>query len=400
MRKLIFCAIAAMSAFATNAQTAFYTPSFGDNWSIGVDGGVTTTLAYGHSFLGDMRGAFGLHIQKQITPVFAVGVEGSLGVNTSPWLRKNFQGVFDDYRVTVRSKTAMDNMYVGAYGSINLFNLFGGFRTRVFDMELVGSVGWGHDFYNNGAMMPSYTAEAQDQNYFVTKAGLNFNFNVSKNVTIALKPSVSFNMTGTAYEPLDVAQTTCAYNRTPSFNLMASVNYNFGPGFIYADTQNQAEIDALNEILNGLRSELDACIATTATNATTIAALQTELDACLNRAPVEKIVDYSNNVRYIYYKFNSSVITGDQLPNVEMIASYLEHNPDATVLIKGYASTEGPEDYNLALSQKRADAVKTMLIKKYGVDASRITVQAMGETDMFAENAWNRVAICLLKNEN
>lgn len=400
MKKLIFCAIAAMTAFAANAQTAFYTPSFGDNWSIGLDGGVTTPLARHHAFFGDMRGAFGLHIQKQISPVFALGVEGSLGVNTSSWASKTFYDVFEDYTVPGRSKTAFDNMYVGAYGSVNLFNLFGGYKTRVFDMELVAGAGWGHNFYNDGAIMP-YTPEAQDQNYFVTKAGLNFNFNVCENLTIALKPSVSFNMTGTDYEPLMVDQTSCAYNRKHAvFNLMASVNYNFGPGFVFADTQNQAEIDALNAVLNGLRSELDACLATAAANAATIAALQAELEACMNRKPVEKIIDYSNSVRYVYYKFDSSVITADQLPNVEMIASYLEHNPDATVLIKGYASTEGPEDYNLALSQKRADAVKTMLIKKYGVDASRITVQAMGETDMFAENAWNRVAICLLKNEN
>lgn len=399
MKKLIFCAITALTAFAANAQTAFYTPSFGDNWSIGLDGGVTTPLARHHAFFGDMRGAFGLHIQKQISPAFALGVEGSLGVNTSSWSDKTFFDIFDDYTVPGRSKTAFDNMYVGAYGSVNLFNLFGGYKSRVFDMEITAGAGWGHQFYNDGAMMP-YTPEAQDQNYFVTKAGINFNFNVSKNVTIALKPSVSFNMTGTDYEPLDVDQTSCAYNRKhAAFNLMASVNYNFGPGFVFADTKNQAEIDALNAILNGLRSELDACLAGAAANAATIAALQAELDACNNRKPIEKIVDYSNSVRYVYYKFDSSVVTGDQLPNVEMVAKYLKNHPEATVRIDGYASTEGPEDYNMALSKRRAESVKNLLVKKYGIDASRITIKPEGETTMFAENAWNRVAICILENK-
>ncbi|MDE6383164.1 MAG: OmpA family protein [Paramuribaculum sp.] len=389
-----------MTAFAANAQTAYYTPSFGDNWSIGLDGGVTTPLARHHAFFGDMRGAFGLHIQKQISPVFAVGVEGSLGVNTSSWGGKTFFDVFENYGVSGRSKTAFDNMYVGAYGSVNLFNLFGGYKTRVFDMELVAGAGWGHNFYNDGAMMP-YTPEAQDQNYFATKAGLNFNFNVCENLTIALKPSVSFNMTGTAYEPLDVDQTSCAYNRKhAAFNLMASVNYNFGPGFVTADTKNQAELDALNATLNGLRAELDACLATTAANAANLAALQAELDACKNRAPqvIEKVTDNLQSVRYVFYKVGSSKITADQQPNVEMVASYLKHHKDSKVVVKGYASQDGNLDFNLKLAAARAESVKTMLVNKYGIDAARITAEGCGIGKMFTENDWNRVAICTLED--
>ena len=147
-----------------------------------------------------MRGAFGLHVEKQISPAFALGVEGLAGINTSSW--------YSD----IHSKTAIDNTYVGAYGSVNLFNLFGGLRcdgVRIFDIDLVAGAGWGHNFNSPQAFAP-YAYGVRDQNYFMTKAGLNFNFNLSSVFTLPLKPSVSWNMTGTEYTPLEVEYTSAA----------------------------------------------------------------------------------------------------------------------------------------------------------------------------------------------
>ena len=166
MKKLILIAVAAASMATAQAQQALETPSFGSNWSIGLDGGATTALK-GHSFFQNMRGAAGIHIQKQISPAFALGVESLFGVNTST--QNN----------GVRSATVFDNSYVGAYGAVNLFNLFGGYNCdgRVFDIEAVAGAGWGHNYYNK--------AVGPDHNFFATKAGLNFNFNVTRNFTIS-----------------------------------------------------------------------------------------------------------------------------------------------------------------------------------------------------------------------
>ena len=51
--------------------------------------------------------------------------------------------------------------------------------------------------------------------------------------------------------------------------------------------------------------------------------------------------------------------------------------PDTALILDGYASEEGASDYNLDLSQDRADSVKAALIEK-GVDADRI-VNAVGQ---------------------
>ncbi len=399
MKKILLIALAACGLMSVQAQKAYEIPGFLDNWSIGLDGGVTTPLAKGHAFFGDMRGTFGLHIQKQVTPVVAIGVESAFGVNTSSWNSRLFEDIFADYVLTGRSATAIDNSYVGAYASFNLFNLFGGYSHRLFDIDLVAGAGWGHEFYNKGVLFPM-SIDAKDQNYFMTKVGLNFNFNVTENWTISLKPSVNFNMTGTDYNYLDVAQTSAAYNRKDAvFNLMAGVTYNFGPGFVVADTKNQAELDKLNAEINGLRAKIDACNAAAAAARAENAAVAAELAACKNRKPevVEKVSDNLQSVRYIFYKVGSSAITADQQPNVEMVASYLKNNKNAKVVVKGYASPDGNLEFNKKLAAARAESVKTALVNKYGIAADRISAVGEGIGSMFSENDWNRVSICTLE---
>lgn len=401
MKKILLIAVAAVGMMSASAQQAFESPKFSDNWSIGLDGGVTTPLAKHHAFFGDMRGTFGLHIQKQVSPVVAVGVEGALGVNTSSWSSKKFATTIGNVLpLPGHSDTAFDNMYIGAYTAFNLFNLFDGYKCdgRFFDMELVGGIGWGHDFYDSFAFYP-YDIKAYDQNYFSTKVGLNFNFNVLKQLTISLKPSVTWNMSGTEYLPLEVEHTSAAYSREKlTFNLMAGVTYNFGPGFVCVDTKNQAEVDALNAKINDLRSQLDACAAETQANNDRANALARELEACKNRKPevIKELINNRDSERCVFFKVGSSKITADQQPNVEMVASYLKAHKDSKVTIKGYASPDGNLELNKKLAEARAQSVKDSLVKKYGIDESRISASGEGIGNMFSENDWNRVSICTL----
>lgn len=113
MKKTLIAAAAAVLATAGASAQVIEEPSFFDNFSIGLDGGVTTPM-HNNAFFGSMRGVAGLHIGKQITPVFGVGVESAFAVNTSSW------------KGMPHSSTAFDNSYVGVYGTADLFNLFGG----------------------------------------------------------------------------------------------------------------------------------------------------------------------------------------------------------------------------------------------------------------------------------
>ena len=79
---------------------------------------------------------------------------------------------------------------------------------------------------------------------------------------------------------------------------------------------------------------------------------------------------------------------------------YLKNNPNANITINGYASPEGTEEYNQALSQRRADAVKNILVNKYGIAATRINAIGHGVGAIFSEPAWNRVGICTIDETN
>lgn len=369
-----------MASFAVSAQV-IEQPGFFDNISIGLDGGVTTPLSH-QPFFGSMRGIAGMHIAKQITPTFGVGVEGRFGVNTSSWKGR------------MHSSTAFDDSYVGAYGTVDLFNLFGGYNcsVRPFTIEAQAGAGWGHTYFNNTA------DKTHPYNYFVTSAGLNFNFNVSDHVTIALKPSVAWNMGA------DQAYTNVAYDKNKAtFQLMAGVSYRFGQGFQCVVPYNQAQVDALNGEINALRGDLAASNEAYAILQQRANALAGALEACENRAPEvikqEVVTNQYNSVRFVFFKLASSAITADQMPNVEMIADYMKDHPKSVVVIKGYASPEGNYEYNVKLAQARAEAVKKALVGKYKIASDRITAEGEGIGNMFEEDSWNRVSICTLETE-
>lgn len=374
MKKTLLTAVLALGALTAAAQ-AYEQPKFFDNWSIGLDGGAATPLTH-HAFFGDMRGVFGAHIQKQVTPAFALGAEGLAGVNTSSWYGP-------------KSSTAIDNSYLGLYGAVDFANLFSTYNPdRFFTVEGVLGLGWGHNFRNKAA--------GADNNYLGFKAGLNFNFNLSRKVTLAIKPAIVWNLTDN-----DVEGSSCAFNaNAATFQILAGLTYNFGPGFQLVRPYNQAEIDVLNGQINELRGALDASLAAAAVTEAQNAELAAQLQACMNKKPevVKEVSNQLNSVRYIFFKIGSSVITKDQQPNVEMIAAYMKSHPKSKVIIRGYASKDGNLDFNIKLAESRAQSVKNALIKGYKIAADRIEAKGEGIGNMFEEESWNRVSICTLEN--
>ncbi len=375
MKKQILTSVLALGAITSaSAQQAIETPKFGDNWSLGINGGVTTPMSH-DAFFGSMRPTIGLKLDKKINPTFSVGAEGDFAINTS-----TVRGP--------RSKTAFDDSYLGVYGAVNLFNLFGGYpgSTRPFDIDVQAGAGWGH----------RYETAVHDINYFGTKFGLNFNFNVSDNVTIAVSPALLWNMTGSP-----VTQSTASYDKNrANFNLTAGVNYHFGgTRFNVVKPYNQSEIDALNGEINGLRNALGDKDAQNEALKARAAALEAQLEQLRNQPPtvVKEVKNNLESVRYIFFKLGSSTIGADQQPNVEMIAAYLNNHPNSKVVIKGYASKDGPEDVNIRLANQRAQSVKDALMKRYKIPASRIVAEGNGIGEMFEEESWNRVAICILE---
>lgn len=97
------------------------------------------------------------------------------------------------------------------------------------------------------------------------------------------------------------------------------------------------------------------------------------------------------------FRQGRSTIDASQLPNVERIATYLNKHKDARVVIKGYASPEGSLEVNERIARARAQAVMNLLVRKYRINATRITAEGQGVGNMFSEPDWNRVSICTIQ---
>ena len=88
----------------------------------------------------------------------------------------------------------------------------------------------------------------------------------------------------------------------------------------------------------------------------------------------------------VTFALNSSVITSDFDSQMANAAQFLADNPGARAIVEGHTDTSGTPDYNLWLSDRRAIAVRELLINDHGVDPSQITAVGYGIERPMADN--------------
>jgi peptidoglycan-associated lipoprotein len=94
----------------------------------------------------------------------------------------------------------------------------------------------------------------------------------------------------------------------------------------------------------------------------------------------------------IYFAYDQSTLSAEGKATAEAIARLLQEAPEVTVSIEGHADERGTNEYNLALGERRAQAVQQYLAS-YGVDAGRVSVLSYGEEKPASEgkdeSAWS-----------
>lgn len=88
----------------------------------------------------------------------------------------------------------------------------------------------------------------------------------------------------------------------------------------------------------------------------------------------------------VYFDYDKSVPFDASIGGVDFVVEYLKMNPNASVDILGFADPAGGASYNQALSQRRADAVKQIIIGK-GIEASRLNAKGQGIDAQFKGSA-------------
>ena len=376
MKKLVLMLAAASMAASVSAQTVAESKAF-DNVYVGINGGVATKTT-GHKWLSDLDPNAGLRIGRYFTPVFGLAVEGNAYFSNKPWHSTG---------------TAVRATNVSLLGTVNLSNLFGGYKgePRAFEVSALYGLGWAHVFTNNKTTKELTSGQ---RNRMTSKAALDFayNFGSQKQWQVYVEPSINFAFLGkdhskvlTAagiknydvnYDYKAVAQDgQPAYNINNSFvQLNAGVVYKFKNSngthnFTIVVPRDQAEIDALNAQINELRNRKPEVIT----------------KEVVKEVPAVKVKEFTvSDLVFVTFAQGKSALTNDAKAALNNVKEGVH------VQVVGTASPEGSKELNDRLSQARADVVANYL-KGRGVIVDEATGKGVqGVTS-------NRLAVVYVK---
>ena len=80
----------------------------------------------------------------------------------------------------------------------------------------------------------------------------------------------------------------------------------------------------------------------------------------------------------VHFDFDSYAVNSSELSKIEGVGSFMKGDRSVRIVIEGHCDERGTVDYNLALGQKRAEAVKAYLLK-LGIESSRIRTISYGK---------------------
>ena len=91
---------------------------------------------------------------------------------------------------------------------------------------------------------------------------------------------------------------------------------------------------------------------------------------------------FSQNIKDVYFDYDKSDMRGDQQASIQADAQFLSQHANVNITIEGHCDERGSTDYNLALGDQRASAVKSALTT-LGINASRIKTISYGKEKPF-----------------
>ncbi|WP_042721100.1 OmpA family protein [Flavobacterium sp. B17] len=113
-----------------------------------------------------------------------------------------------------------------------------------------------------------------------------------------------------------------------------------------------------------------------------------EIKETLPGAEVERVGDgikITLNESIVNFDFDSSALTSTAQNNLDKLAQVLTNNPDTNINIYGHTDSKGSDSYNMSLSERRANSVKTYLTGK-GIASGRMFAKGEGESMPVASN--------------
>jgi peptidoglycan-associated lipoprotein len=86
----------------------------------------------------------------------------------------------------------------------------------------------------------------------------------------------------------------------------------------------------------------------------------------------------------VHFDYDSSTLTTETRKELAENGDWIKNNPKVTVQVEGHCDSRGSVEYNLALGERRAKAVKNYLMS-LGIDSKRLTIISYGEEKPIAQ---------------
>ena len=344
--------IGLMAAISVNAQTATEDSKVLDNTYVGVEAGVSTPLNFNSVF--PVNPAVGVKFGKELTPVFGLEVEGfavlgdnfyRYGVNNSTLVP--LEGAMNIHK-NGSINTFVKATNVGLNGVINLSNLFLGYQgtPRFFEVKTNTGLGWLHYFGDFTTNIVGGYKPAGSPNALTAKTAVDFAFNFGKTKahTVNVTPGVYWNLNEAG--PIQ-------FNKNfAQFGVMVGYTYHFktSNGTRHFKTYDVGamlnEVGRLNDELAKKPKEVE------------VIKYVDRVVINNNNAPATNALGEATGFgvsETVYFAFNSAELDARAKEALDKLGQ------NGIYVVDAYASSEGSTEYNLKLSQRRADAVKAYL---------------------------------------
>ena len=89
----------------------------------------------------------------------------------------------------------------------------------------------------------------------------------------------------------------------------------------------------------------------------------------------------------VKFDFDKDRVKEESYGDIKNLADFMNQYPQTTTTVEGHTDSVGSDAYNQGLSERRANAVRNVLVNQYGVDGERVNAVGYGETRPVADNA-------------
>lgn len=381
--------------------------SFGDNWFIGVAGGINLFGNNKNGFKANITPALDVNAGKWVTPGFGFrfGYQGLTG-------SENSTANAEDQ--STKSKEKFGFAYIHGDAMWNMINSIWGYRQRVWNISpyVHGGLLCIYDVKDDAEIINPLGRGSNDfDREFAAGFGLLNTFSLGKRVNLSL--DVRQFVFSPRFHTLDSGK--------PASNMSATLGLQFliGKTGWERGTDNSAALAegaaALAAAQAALAAAKDAQKAAEDKNAElendktaladNIAALNDKVDSLTNAAKnAEKV--YINDTTYVTLKLGTAPCTiffekGSYKMNpieTQHLRFYMDNilkqDPEHVFDITGCTdSATGSASYNAALGKKRAKTVKEFILKNYDVKEEQLNIKGAESTSKFSDPRLNRSVV-------